>query len=301
MVMNPDTSAEHAHELLRKVLPDLRIGNISKLGEGWDSIAVVIDNSIVFRIPKRLAASHQMVKEIRVLEAIRPYVSAKIPNIEWIGERHGHFPVAAVGYRKLTGTPLFQIPLGPTREHALQELGEFLRELHAVPTSEQHTADVPWFRWTGDSSLTGSDSWEVGLRGFTNRIRDNIVPLLNLSVGKAVIESISEFLACPQHFQFKPVLIHGDLAPEHILVDVEVGNISVIDFGDCGMGDPAYDVWTELIPWYNGQVDESFHTRQRFYRKLAPFHGVLYGMMTRGEALVADGLRTVEAEFGGEI
>lgn len=298
MEMNPDMSPEKAKGFLWNLFPDLRIDHITQLGEGWDSIALLVNDSMVFRIPKRPVTSRQMAKEIRALGAIRPYGSARIPHIEWVAEGDGHyFPITAVGYPKLSGTPLFEIPQGPTKERALHKLGEFVRELHAVPTSVLAKAEVPWFRWTGDSSLTRSDSWEAGLRGFTRRVQDDVVPLLSRSIGHAVTEVISEFLSCPQHFQFGPTLIHGDLAPEHILVDSQTGGIGVIDFGDCGMGDPAYDVLPELTPFYHKDIDESFHTRQRFYRRLSPFHGAVHGLMVGDEMLVADALRQVEKEF----
>lgn len=298
--MNPDVFAEKAHVVLRRVFPDLHIDNILKLGEGWDSIALLVNDSMVFRIPKRPVTSRQLVKEIRALGAIRPYVSARIPHIEWVAEGDGHFPITAVGYRKLGGIPLFEIPQGPTKERALQKLGKFVRELHVIPTSVLAKAEVPWLRWTGDGNLTEPDSWEAGLRGFTKRVQDDVVPLLSRSIGHVVTDVISEFLSCPQHFQFEPTLIHGDLAPEHVLVDTEAGDIGVIDFGDCGLGDPAYDVLLDLAPFYKRSTDESFKTRQRFYRKMSLFHGALHGLMVGDERLVADTLQQVDNGFAAE-
>ncbi|MFX4300931.1 phosphotransferase family protein [Alicyclobacillus tolerans] len=269
------------------------------LGEGWDSVAILVNDSIVFRIPKRPAVARQMANEVRVLDVIRPYVSVRIPLIEWIGQPHGRFTVSAVGYRKLTGTPLSAIPPGATRDDALRRVGCFLGELHGIPTSTLNDADVPRFRWTGDNSPDGSDGWETGLQAFMERIIADVVPLLDPSTGERVSDGIAAFLGEAQHFSFHPVLIHGDLSPEHILVDSETGEISVIDFGDSGIGDPAYDVGPELLPWYGCQVDESFRARQRFYRRLAPFHGVLHGLATGDVALVAEGLRQVVEEFGG--
>jgi len=246
---------------LCSIFPSLTIDNISVLGEGWDSTALLVDDCLVFRIPKHPTASQQMAKEVRVLEAIRPYVSAQVPNVEWVGRVRGHSLVFAMGYRKLIGAPLSDAPMRSTIDYLLQMVGRFLVELHTVPQSVLHQADAPWFRWTGDNSFHGPDSWETGLRGFTDRIMQDVVPLLSESVGKAITEFIEAFVGHPGHFQFQPVLLHGDLVPEHILFNADTAEISIIDFGDCGIGDPAYDVWPELTSFYHGPVDDSFAKR----------------------------------------
>lgn len=290
-------SLDQAKDLFNSLFPDLTVGHISVLGEGWDSIAILADDCIVFRIPKRPAVARQMEKEIRVVEVIQPYVSARVPKIEWIGPAHGDFAVSTVGYRKLAGTPLSNIRPRVIRDPMLKQIGQFLSELHTVPTSALYSAGVPWFRWTGDNSFNDPDSWEVGLRAFTDRILGDVVPLLSHSVGNRVTQEFAVFLGEAQHFSFQPVLLHGDFSPEHILVDDETGDIGIIDFGDCGMGDPAYDAWLELAPFYHGVVDETFTERQRFYRRLAPFHVVLYGLMVRDDSLVMNGLRQIDWQF----
>jgi aminoglycoside phosphotransferase (APT) family kinase protein len=283
--------------LLGAYFPELPLDRISLLGEGWDSIAIEVNHAFVFRIPKRPAVARQMCKEIRVLEAIRPYVKARIPLPEWIGAARRDFSVSVVGYRKLLGTPLSEIPSGSMGNRVLSEIGNFLSELHTIPKGVLKQADVPWFRWTGDNSDDGPRNWREGLQKFMDRIRQDVIPLLRCPVRPVVIDVIEDFFASPQNFQFEPVLLHGDLAAEHILVNTEAGEIGVIDFGDCGMGDPAYDVWPELTPFYDGPVDELFCARQRFYRKLAPFHGVLHGLLVCDEGLVTNALRQMEAEF----
>ena len=47
----------------------------------------------------------------------------------------------------------------------------------------------------------------------------------------------------PPRFGGAPVLCHGDIAPEHILVDEAGGRVlGLIDFGDLLVGDPAIDL-----------------------------------------------------------
>ncbi|QSO45654.1 phosphotransferase family protein [Alicyclobacillus mengziensis] len=91
-----------------------------------------------------------------------------------------------------------------------------------------------------------------------------------------------------KHFDFRPVLIHGDLSLEHILVDTENDEIGGIDFADSGLGDAAYDGVDELLPWHGHKIDGSFQARHRFYRRLAPLHSVLYVLATGDVALIAN-------------
>lgn len=276
------------------MFPELNVRQVSILGEGWDSFTFLVNDAIVFRIPKRPVVARQMENEIRILNAIRSYITASVPNIKWIGAAHGDFPVSAVGYRRIDGISFSDVMSGKERAPFLPLIEQFLSELHAVPAFVLKSAEIPWFRWTGDESFDGPDCWEVGLREFTNRIQESVIPLLSHPARENVVREIEAFLGDEQHFDIKPVLLHGDFAPEHILVDADAGEVGIIDFGDCGYGDPAYDVWADLTSYYQGVVDETFADRQGFYRRLAPFHGVLCGLMTHDDGLVTNSLRQIE-------
>ncbi len=62
-----------------------------------------------------------------------------------------------------------------------------------------------------------------------------------------------------RNFDYEPQLVHGDLAPYHILADKPAARLSgVIDFGVAGLGDPATDLGC-LLQAYG----ESFVRRMR--------------------------------------
>lgn len=293
-------SLEKTRDFLSLLFPDLVIEKISFLGEGWDSKAFLVNNSIIFRIPRRITVAHRMNEEIKLLRAIRPYMfSVQIPDIKWVGPASDNLAVSTVGYPKIKGIPVSRISKTKVRNHVVSKIGKFLNELHAVPKSVLRIKKVPWFRWTGDVSADGPDGWETGLRQFMERIRTYVLPLLLESTATAVDNEINLFLNNKRNFWFEPVLLHGDLAQEHILVNEKTDTVGVIDFGDSGLGDPAYDVWPQLTPYYSHCVaDETFKTRQRFYRKLAPFHGVIYGLMAEDDEMVIKGLKEIERAFG---
>ncbi|QQE80466.1 hypothetical protein [Alicyclobacillus sp. SO9] len=82
----PAQPTKQAAKVLHSLFPDLEMRHISILGEGWDSVAYLVNDSIVVRVPKRPAVRRQMAREVRILEAIRPYVNARIPLVEWFGQ-----------------------------------------------------------------------------------------------------------------------------------------------------------------------------------------------------------------------
>jgi aminoglycoside 2''-phosphotransferase len=85
-------------------------------------------------------------------------------------------------------------------------------------------------------------------------------------------------------------LIHGDLAPEHILCNPEAGSITgVIDWGDACLGDPALDfaglfslggekLVDRVLAYYPRPLDETFRRRVRFYHTIAPAYEIRYAL-----------------------
>jgi aminoglycoside 2''-phosphotransferase len=117
------------------------------------------------------------------------------------------------------------------------------------------------------------------------------------------------FLDDDRHFRFEPVLLHGDLSPEHILVDLERTAITgVIDFGDAVVGDPAGDFGgfdaafrQAALVGYELPIDDTLLSRAVVYWKLGPFHEVLYGLQIQEQKHVEAGLEGIRRRVvGGE-
>jgi aminoglycoside phosphotransferase (APT) family kinase protein len=98
-----------------------------------------------------------------------------------------------------------------------------------------------------------------------------------------------------------PRLIHGDLGPAHIRV---VGDqvAGVIDWGDCGVGDPALDLSWVLYgaksPFARAAraayaPDNAVVSRARDWHLVGPWHEVLFGLDTDQPAYVKSGLAGV--------
>jgi aminoglycoside 2''-phosphotransferase len=91
-------------------------------------------------------------------------------------------------------------------------------------------------------------------------------------------------------FGYEPALIHGDLAPYHLLFDPAKGELSgVLDFGVAGLGDAALDIGG-LISIYGESLVahmqrsypglQTFLPRARFYAQSIELQWVLLGLET---------------------
>ena len=98
----------------------------------------------------------------------------------------------------------------------------------------------------------------------------------------------------------RPVLTHGDLGPEHVLVSASGDLAGVLDWEEVGIGDPAWDfawwvherpaVGERALAAYGGAPDPGFATRARFCFVLMPLHDLDHGLQVGPPAFVQAGL-----------
>jgi aminoglycoside 2''-phosphotransferase len=59
---------------------------------------------------------------------------------------------------------------------------------------------------------------------------------------KYVASRFDAYLNTPRYFSYAPQLVHGDLSPDHFILDSETYRLSgIIDFGDLCVTDPDYE------------------------------------------------------------
>jgi aminoglycoside phosphotransferase (APT) family kinase protein len=259
--------------ILRTHAPWLRLETLTEIQSGWDSAVYEADGEWIFRFPRRPDVVDWTKAEAALLPELAPRLPAPVPDFEVVVFDTVNF----VGYRKLEGEPLAP---GTESGSLGAALGSFLSSVHGFPVARAHEI-VPRDWWTER-------------RAVLDAFRKRVLPLLEEGerpFGRALLET-----ARAAHFQ--PALIHGDLAPEHVL---HRGSelTGVIDWSDARVGDPAIDVAWALYSVGTSFADALAHAygiddvlRQRglVFHKLGPWHEALYGLDTGRRELVASGL-----------
>lgn len=292
--MSGDERLDRYRAAIIENFPGLAIEKLAYLAEGWNSVACLVNDRLVFRFPKRPNAARKLALETRLLPELAPNLPLPIPKFSYISKPTSrNFPYLFVGYEALPGITQPDWPeevwqAGWWRE----ELGAFLTALHAFPVERAARLGVECmnFTWAYDPAPTLREA----LENFYSEVRDRVYPLLTDERQDTVAAFFEDFLDDDRHFEFEPVLLHADLLEDHVLVDPAAKKVSgIIDFGDVCLGDPAYDVIPQVLPYYRGKVDPTFGDRQLFYKKLDPFNSILFGLEHSDPALLEYGLNSL--------
>ena len=137
-------TVEACRRVLEVTFPDLRVGRVRYLAEGWDSTVFEIDGGLVFRFPKRATVDETLRKELRLLPELGPRLPSAIPRFAYVSGPAAEDPWHVVGYRKLPGTAL--IDHGVTSESVpafADDLARCLRALHAFPWDDAAGLGAP--------------------------------------------------------------------------------------------------------------------------------------------------------------
>lgn len=293
---------------LLRAFPQLAIKHIELDHSGWDNVVAVVNHEIIFRFPRRPEVACTLEVESRLLPELCKVVSLPIPNFEFIARGCKAFHGIFVGYRLIPGEPLTralfrQIYSAELTQHLARQLAKFLSEMHSFPVKQAVQLGVPH---TPDRDL-----WA----GFYAEVRKHVFPLLEAHERAWAQKLFESFLDDKRNFQFKPVLLHGDFSPDHILFDRKTGRITgIIDFGDTRIGDPAYDFqwredygehfWQALLNHYKQsllladarnklKIDEAFFRRLEFYEQRLPLGEILYGITCNAPEYITSGLQAL--------
>jgi aminoglycoside phosphotransferase (APT) family kinase protein len=274
-------------EVLRTLFPELDVREVRTIEDGWDSLVLEVAGEYVFRFPRRPEVQEWVEREIRLLpELAESLLPVAVPRFELVA-RNG---LLCVGYRKLFGTPA-GVDLD---KRAGEDLGRFLSALHRFPVERARSLGVPCFE---------PDAWRERFDRFCGDLRQRVLPLLL----RGERERAEVLFAGVAGLDFEPVLVHGDLGPEHVLCSD--GRIAgVIDWSDTRVGDAALDLaWClngtsgavadALIETYG--VDSRARERSLLYHRLGPWHEVVYGLDSGVHPFVRSGIEGIRRRLPG--
>ena len=213
----------------------LVVDTLATLGEGFDNSAYLINGNIVFRFPHRQQALGCMQNEIALLPFYKQNLSFPLPDIKYIGKETRDYPYPFVGYPLLEGELLSaRLPsLTDNIDFAIR-LGNWLKELHALPVQASHLANIQ-----------GSQSWRLDISDRTQKMASILEQYAHdfKDAGFDPVE-LNEMMESFEHLHIfeSQVYLHGDLYAKHIMVDKKGMPAGLIDWGDTHIGHPAIDL-----------------------------------------------------------
>ncbi|MFQ5868686.1 MAG: phosphotransferase family protein [Candidatus Zixiibacteriota bacterium] len=295
--------------VISKSFPEITIERIQSLdealddsSEGWDTCACVVNGEFVFLFPRYQHGADSLKLQAKLLPHLRNVISIPIPEFDFVSPGCQEFQEIFVGHRMIKGAPLTenlfrQVCTGEVAQRLGLQLAGFLSELHKFPVERAKELAVP--------SVPDKERWT----DFYKEIVKRAFPLLDGSEQQWTTALFESFLSCEENFQFQPVLLDGDLSPEHILFDRGRKRISgIIDFGDARVGDPTYDFQLdygddfllEVMSNYQGQIDDTFFRRLEFYNRPWPFHEILYGLYCDKSEHIHEGMESLRQVMATE-
>lgn len=202
--------------------------------QGWDNRTYRLGDALSVRLPSAAGYVAAVEKEQRVLPYLAPRLDVAVPEPVALGAPADGYPFPWSVRRWIDGTPLDRA--GGVDHGALaRQVGGVLRQLRAVPPAGGPVAGAHSFHRGAHPSVYGPQ----------------VVAALD-SLGSAVDRAACERVwtaATATRWDGSGVWFHGDVAPGNLLVDADGRLVAVIDFGTCGVGDPACDLvlaWTFL-------------------------------------------------------
>lgn len=295
---------------IRRCFPAFVVEHARPTQQGWDSAVLEVNGAWIFRFPLRpeVEAAHR--REIALLPELAEALPAAIPDLAFIWSGGPEYATPFIGYRRIGGVPLRRPLPAKTRSRLAGQLAAFLAALHRFPTARAAAL-------TGLAD--GAAAWRTESEAVYTIMRERVIPLLNADARVAATALFEHHLADETHFSFRPVVIHHDLGPEHILVDPQNRDLAgVIDWSDLIIGDPAIDLAAlihldqsfaravmarylearagEDVP---GEKLDGLWQRASFYGKVGPFWEVLHGLDSNQPRYIESGITGVLARLQG--
>lgn len=249
---------------------------------GTDNAMYRLGDDLAVRLPRIHWAVENVAKERKWLPILAPHLPLAVPLPIAAGEPEAAFPYPWAVVRWLTGELATLDRLDDPVRTAL-DLAAFVRELQSVDTvgGPEHNRGRP--------IRLGDAAMRKGIASFGGEVD-----------AEAITEAWNRVMATPDH-DGPSVWFHGDLSYLNLLAqDGEL--TAVIDWGTCGVGDPAIEMtiaWGLFPPHARQAYREALGVDDATWQRgkgwvLTGIFGIPYYRDTN-PTLVADKMRAIEA------
>ncbi|WP_030156022.1 aminoglycoside phosphotransferase family protein [Glycomyces sp. NRRL B-16210] len=241
-----DLTADLARRLVAEQFPawaHLEVTGVER--QGWDNRTFRLGTDLTVRLPSAAAYTPAVDKEHRHLPALAAHLPIPVPEPVALGAPTGDFPHPWSIRRWLEGETI-DVATGLDRDRLANDLGRLLTILRSAPAADGPAAGQHSF-YRGCHPSAYADQVQAALRELEARVDTAACE----AVWAAALTSV---------WEQSPVWFHGDIAAGNLLA--ANGRLSaLIDFGTCGVGDPACDL---VIAWTYFDGDE-----RRIFREAA--------------------------------
>jgi aminoglycoside phosphotransferase (APT) family kinase protein len=233
-----------ARRLIGGQFPELELGSLRLLAQGWDNAVWLVDERWAFRFPRRAIAIPGVQREVAVLPRLAPLLPLPVPIPVFLGRPADGYPWPFFGAALLPGRETSDAALTDTeRSRLARPLAEFLRTLHGteaaaavasvceLPVDPNGRADMA--RRVPFTAERLAEVERVGLWRAPTSLRRVLEAARALPIAEPV------------------AVVHGDLHFRHLLIADDGAPAGVIDWGDLCRADRSVDlslVWSVLPP-----------------------------------------------------
>jgi aminoglycoside 2''-phosphotransferase len=275
--------------LAERYLPSLPIRSARPIAKGWCCFVLDVNDEWIFRFPRSPEDARRLEPELLLLPELETRLQVPVPHVDHV-LRDGRGRVRFVVYRKLRGRPLPRWNLAGARGRRWSaEIADMVRSLERFPRRLGRRAGVDW---SERSDRRGR--WNV----LYPWVRERVQPLLPAAIRRRDAEYWESYLREESSLDLPPSLNHGDLAPEHILVN-DRRITGILDWESACYEDPVATLTG--LPSADGfaqrivracvqEAPDLLARKLAFHRHASPAYTVVHGLDVRDPEMVRRGL-----------
>ncbi|MED1510057.1 aminoglycoside phosphotransferase family protein [Bacillus proteolyticus] len=279
-------------QYIKEALPNLSIHSYKQNEEGWDNIAAIVNDELLFRFPRKLEYAKRIPLEKELCKLLSHSLQEiEVPQYCLLYKNDTDTAPLCSYYTLIHGEPLKTEIVTKLEQKErtiiIAQLATFLAALHSIPLKH-----VKPLGFSIEKTLT---YWKV-LQTKLNQYVTNSLTSLQKS---ALNRLFQNFFANIAKSTFQNTVIHADFTHHHILFNTLNKTISgVIDFGDAQIGDPAFDFaglyydfghefTTSVYEQYCSLISHNdpllIHRITTFYQYSPLLHNIIYNFEAKNE------------------
>jgi aminoglycoside phosphotransferase (APT) family kinase protein len=227
---------------------ELVIQSICLLGEGWDNKVFLINDSIVFRFPRKKSTAILLEQENQVLQKLE-VKQLLIPRPIYIGKPTSDYPYTFHGYHLIAGENAYCSQLTELERIAsLPALANFIRQLHSID------ADAALAMGAERQSLDRTEGNKI-----VDVLTERVMKIIDRQVVSIDMTCFKDEMTIAQTINldnYPKCLVHGDLDVRHLIFK-DKKLFGIIDWGMVGINNKAIDL-SLIWGFYSAEQHQQF-------------------------------------------